>query len=111
MLRPVSALVPALGAVAGCDLHTVLPRRRALDREPVAHVDADVTLHPHRLADLNAGEVCADLFADRDHRVGADVRHVIRLVARASVDFGSVATPAPEQSLDQADAVEAEGVS
>ncbi len=110
MLGPGAAVVAATGGIAGGDLHAVVPCGGAFDGQTVADVHADVALHPHHLADLDAREVGGDLARAVDHGALGDVGHAVRLVGRAAVDMAEVTVPAPKQTLDEADAVKAEGV-
>ena len=46
MFLPVPTMIASLIAITACDLHIVLPGRRALDRKPVTDVDTDMPRQP-----------------------------------------------------------------
>ena len=100
VLGPVSAVVSADAAVAGGNLHLVRPFGRTLDGKSVADVNADMSFHPDRFADLNLREVGGDSLADFNHAVRADVRDAVARIGSASVDAVFVAAPPPENAFN-----------
>jgi hypothetical protein len=112
MLRPGSAVVPGLLAnvIHSGDLHTILPSRGGFHRQTISDVDTNVTGHPNHLAHLNGAEVRADITAHIDHGVLTDVRHTIGAILSTAVALVGITTPAPQQSLDETNTIEAKGV-
>lgn len=110
MLRPVSAVIPGNVPVASGDLDLVIPARGAFNSQTVAYIDTDMTFHPNGLTDFNLGEIGSHVLADFDHAVGTDVRYAVTSISGTAVDGVFVSFPAPEHTLDKANAVKAEGV-
>ena len=92
----------------------VPPFWSTLDREAVPDIYPDMPLYPYRRAGDDPGEIGGDLLANFNHAVRRDVRASSRRKSRrgreccASVSFGGVPTPAPQNPLYEVHAIKAE---
>ena len=117
-IRQFAVLRPGASVVAGLltdvadsgDLNLVVPLRSAFDRKTVTDIYADVAFHPNSLAGNDAAEVRGNTAADLDHAVGTDVGNTVDGITGTAVGLVLIAAPSPQDTLDEADAVEAEGI-
>ena len=67
--------------------------------------------HPNHFAHIDLRKIGGYIGAYTDHGIRINIRHIIGLVDSTAVGFGSVTIPTPKQGLNEAHAIETEGIS
>ena len=111
-----SVLGPGAG-VAAClaadvpnsgDLHFILPLGGTFHSQAAPNIDADMAGHPDGLTNSHVGPAGgAHAGAFGNHGISADVGHTVDGVGRPAIGFGGVPVPAPEDALDEINAIKA----
>ena len=112
MLRPGAGVVAGLltDVADSGDLNLVVPFRSAFDCQTVTDIHTDVAFHPNSLAGNDAAEVRGNTAANLDHAIRTDVGNTVDGITGTAVGLALIAAPSPQDALDEADAVEAEGI-